>query len=98
MEKVTNLDQAHDLIKESLKNVIQELIIIDKDGEHHMVYIHCVGVDENGQLAVDFSTPSNSDHVYPYLVDALTLQIKQIAEEHRQNKRYNRLWRKIWRR
>ena len=61
-KKPTSLEEAHGLIQEAMKTVIQELIIVDEEGEHHIVYIHNVEYDPDTKgIVVDYSTPSDRD-------------------------------------
>lgn len=80
MKSPKTLDEAHTLIQEAMEDVIQELIVVDNKGDHHMVYIHGIGYND-GNVTVDFSTPSDYNHVFPYVQDAIRLQIQQHAAE-----------------
>lgn len=81
-KKPTSLEEAHGLIQEAMKTVIQELIIVDEEGEHHIVYIHNVEYDPDTKgIVVDYSTPSDRDVVYPHIIKALTAQIKEAEEK-----------------
>ena len=81
-KKPTSLEEAHSLIQEAMKTVIQELIIVDEEGEHHIVYIHNVEYDPDTKgIMVDYSTPSDRDVVYPHVIKALTAQIKEAEEK-----------------
>lgn len=81
-KKPTSLEEAHSLIQEAMKTVIQELIIVDEEGEHHIVYIHNVEYDPDTKgIVVDYSTPSDRDVVYPHVIKALTSQIKEAEEK-----------------
>ena len=81
-KKPTSLEEAHGLIQEAMKTVIQELIIVDEEGEHHIVYIHNVAYDPDTKgIMVDYSTPSDRDVVYPHVIKALTAQIKEAEEK-----------------
>ena len=91
-KKPTSLEEAHGLIQEAMKDVIQELIIVDEEGEHHIVYIHNVEYDPDTKgIMVDYSTPSDRDVVYPHIIKALTAQIKDVEEKIKQNS----LWYKV---
>lgn len=50
-------NQSFDIIKESLKDIKQEMCITLEDGSGHIVYVHDLSVEGN-QLTVDFSTLS----------------------------------------
>lgn len=92
MKTVSNLEEAEALIHEAMKNVIQEMIVVDEDGEHHIIYIHGLGIDqETDGFYVDYSTPSDRNHVYPYMIKALQLQIDDIYKEIKQKS----IWWKI---
>ena len=73
-----------------MKDVIQELILVDKSGEHHLVYIHKVEMVD-GKLVVDFSSTSQYNDKLDALVnEAMSAQIK----EHIKN--IPKPWWKIW--
>lgn len=92
MKKINTLDEAHELIQEVMKDVLQEIIIIDEDGEHHLIYVHSIDRDpKTGGVIIDFSTMSDRDHVYPYLVDVMTMQINEALEDLKKQS----LWYKI---
>lgn len=85
MHKVNSLEEAEALVHEAMKNVIQEMIVIDENGDHHIIYIHGLGIDpETKGFYVDYSTPSDRDYVYPYMIKALQLQIEEIDQEMKQ--------------
>lgn len=90
MKSPRTLDEAHELIQEAMKDVIQELIVIDNKGEHHMIYVHGIEYN-NGKIAIDYSTPSDYDYVFPYVQDAIRLQI----EEHAANTINASIWERI---
>ena len=91
-DKPNSLEEAHGLIQEAMSGVIQEMIILDENQEHHIVYIHSVSFDqETGGINVDFSTPSDRNHVYPHVVSALKAQIAEIEE----NLKKKTVWYKI---
>lgn len=67
------------LIDEAMKDVIQELLVIDDQGASHMAYIHRVYWD-NG-LKVEFSTPdSDKEALIPLVHDAILNQISDIPK------------------
>lgn len=91
-DKPSSLEEAHGLIQEAMKTVLQEMIIIDEEGEHHIVYIHSVGYDpEQKGVVVDYSTPSDRNHVYPHVIKALQSQIAEVEE----NMKKEKLWYKV---
>lgn len=57
--EIKTLDDAHALIQEAMKDVIQELIIVDGE-ESHLVYIYKINLVK-GKLNVEYSTPSEKD-------------------------------------
>lgn len=71
--------QTRDIISESMKDVIQELLINDENDKSHLVYIHRVYWD-NG-LKVEFSTPDeNKEALIPLVHDAIFAQISDIPK------------------
>lgn len=62
-------------IKEAMSDVIQELLLIDKAGVSHLVYIHRLYWD-NG-LKVEFSTPEeDKEALIPLVMEAMQAQIQ----------------------
>ncbi|EQA7786783.1 hypothetical protein ACX818_001377 [Acinetobacter baumannii] len=56
-------NKSFDIIKESMKDVKQEILIKLKDGTDHIVYLHDCIIDNNGKMVVDFSTLSEDRKV-----------------------------------
>ena len=84
-KKPNSIEEAHDMIKEAMENVMQEVVIIDESGEHHLIYVHSIKADNRGKVDIEYSTHSNREHVYPYLVKAITAQLEEINEELQKN-------------
>lgn len=83
-------DKAKSILDEALKDVIQEILILDEKGESHLVYIH--KVFWNNGLRVEFSTPDeNKDKLTPLVHDAI---MKQIGEIKVKNEDVS-LWQKV---
>lgn len=72
-------DQSLDLIKESMANVIQE-IIIDLDGKSYLVYLTRINIDPSGKVEFDFNTFNQEDieMLRPHVEKCLLQQIKSI--------------------
>lgn len=81
MKQPNSLEEAHNMIKDAMGEILQEIIVIDENGEHHIVFIHDIVTNENNELEVIFSTPSNRDHVYPYIVKAINEQFNEAQED-----------------
>ncbi|UOX40420.1 head vertex assembly chaperone [Aeromonas phage GomatiRiver_11] len=76
----SSLTEAHNLIKEAMKNVRQELLIIDKSGNSHLVYIFDMHYHE-GKLHVDYKAVRDNDEVHALVHEAIEAQVKQIMKE-----------------
>lgn len=75
------------LVQEAMKTVIQEMIVIDKQGEHHIAYITHLAY-EDGKITFDFNTPSEKKDIVEKLVqECLEVQIKE-ASNQRPNKSF----------
>lgn len=71
--------EAQDIISESLKDVIQELLINDENDKPHLVYIHRIYWDHG--LKVEFSTPDeDKEALIPLVYDAIFAQISEIPK------------------
>lgn len=75
-------NKSLDLIRKGLKNVKQEMII-KIDDQYHIVYINNIGIDENGECYIEFSTPDESmkDELYVHVEKCVKLQIESIIEQ-----------------
>lgn len=73
--------KSHDIIKEAMKSVIQEIVIQLEDGTSHLVYLHSLDINNN-EVTIEFSTPSESmkDVLYPHVEACVKSQIQQIIK------------------
>lgn len=74
-----------DVIKESMKEVIQELVVIDKNGQHHLVYIMNISYNHDKGLEVDFNSPSGvtdelSELVNKAIQAQITAQLRSLSK------------------
>lgn len=73
--------KTKDVLAEALKDVKQELLIIDEKDVSHLVYIHNIKWSSRG-LEVEFSTPEKDKEALSTLVhDAIYAQIKDSIPE-----------------
>lgn len=82
-----NLTDAHNMVKEAMKDVKQEMVIV-LDGEHHLVYIHNINIEKSGQVTIDFSTPSEGmkDMLLPHVEACLKQQYLDYLEQEKTRK------------
>ncbi|WJZ27912.1 head vertex assembly chaperone [Serratia phage 92A1] len=74
------------LVKEAMKNVIQEMVVIDKEGTHHIAYITHLEYT-GGQVIFEFNTPSeNKDIVQELAQQCLEAQIKEVMNRPKRKK------------
>lgn len=78
--QINSLEEAHALIQEAMKDVIQELIIVDGTN-HHLVYIYKIEMVK-GKLHVEYSTASEQENIKELVYEAIQTQIEQHHEEH----------------
>ena len=73
---------GYEIVKDAMKDVIQELIVVDESGVHHLVFVHKIEMVD-GKLVVDFSSPSEYTSKLDGLVnDAMNAQIKELLAEN----------------
>lgn len=73
--------KTKNVLAEALKDVKQELLIIDEKDVSHLVYIHNIKWSNRG-LEVEFSTPEeNKEALSPLVHDAIYAQIKDTIPE-----------------
>lgn len=79
-----NMDKAHELIKESMGRVKQEILIRTDDGDY-IVYIQDISMKPNGEVSIEFSTPNEDmkDILYPHVVQCIKNQIEEYTKERR---------------
>ncbi|AAX63521.1 gp40 [Aeromonas phage 31] len=80
-----SLEEAHSLIKQSMADVKQELLIIDKKGKSHLVYVFDAHYND-GKLHVEYKTVSDSEELHGLVHEALQIQIKQIMKDKEDQK------------
>ena len=72
-------NKSFDIVKDAMKNVMQEMVITLEDDTAHIVYIHNIDFDQkDSNIIVDFSTLSENrkDDIYPHVVACIEAQIK----------------------
>ncbi|QDH49231.1 head assembly protein [Pantoea phage Phynn] len=70
-------EQTNKYLKDALSDVIQELILVDKSGVSHLVYIHKL-YWANNQVCCEFSTPeSDKEALRPLVMEAMNAQIQE---------------------
>lgn len=70
---------SHKIIQDAMKDVVQELLIVDKQGKSHLVFI--MGIKYNDGIEVDFNSPSGvTDELSELVHEAITAQFKQYYE------------------
>lgn len=80
VETPRSLDEAQNLIREAMKDVRQELLIIDKSGNPHLVYVFDMHYHD-GKLHVDYKSLVENDEIHSLVIEAMNAQIKQIMKE-----------------
>lgn len=71
-----NFEKSHSIIKDAMKNVIQEIVIKLEDGSSHLVYITGLNI-EDGKVSIDWSTPSEDmkEVIGPHVEECIKKQI-----------------------
>ncbi|QBX32720.1 head vertex assembly chaperone [Aeromonas phage Asfd_1] len=86
-----SLEEAHALIKEAMKDVRQELLIIDKSGASHLVYVFDMHYHD-GKLHVDYKAVRDSDEVHALVHEAIEAQIKHTMKEEKEKPWLRQFW------
>ena len=79
-ETPKNLNDAHALIQHAMENVKQELLIIDKSGKSHLVYIFDAHIHD-GKLHIDYKAVNENDEIHQLVHEAMNAQVKQIMKD-----------------
>lgn len=90
-----NLNDAQMLIKKAMENVKQELLIIDKSGKSHLVYIFDAHIHD-GKLHVDYKAVNENDEIHQLVHEAMNAQINQIMKEDKEKEENEPWWKRIW--
>ena len=74
--------KALDVIREAMKDVIQEMVI-KIDDEPQLVFIHKLHINTDGKVEFEFSTPSekNKDALIPHIENCIKIQIEELTED-----------------
>ena len=77
-------DKSYSIIKDAMNSVIQE-IVINLDNESHIVYIHKLNLLDNGQIEIDWSTPSEAykSQLYPHVEKCIKIQITEELQKYK---------------
>nr|AFN69888.1 initiator of head vertex [Aeromonas phage Aes120] len=94
-ETPKNLNDAHALIQHAMENVKQELLIIDKSGKSHLVYIFDAHIHD-GKLHVDYKAVNENDEIHQLVHEAMNAQINQIMKEDKEKEENEPWWKRIW--
>ncbi|QPI17988.1 head vertex assembly chaperone [Pectobacterium phage POP12] len=97
--------KARNMINDAFSDVIQELVIIDKNGKTQLVFIHSVKDTDKG-LQIEFSTPNeDKESLFPLVQEAIQAQIDSTVVEPKiqqevkrcppRRKKKKSLWQKI---
>ncbi|QPI13811.1 hypothetical protein MYO4S_00055 [Serratia phage 4S] len=71
-------DKAVATVREAMKNVIQEIVLIDKSGKSHISYVTKLAY-EDGNVVFEFCTPSEEKDIVEQLTrECLETQIKEV--------------------
>ena len=91
-ETPKNLNDAHALIQHAMENVKQELLIIDKSGKSHLVYIFDAHIHD-GKLHVDYKAVNENDEIHQLVREAMNAQINQIMKDKEAQNWLKQYWR-----
>lgn len=65
-------------IQQAMKNVVQEIVLIDKQGKHHISYVTKLEYIDN-MVVFEFCTPSEEKDIVEELTrECLEIQIKEV--------------------
>lgn len=71
-------DKAVSTIQEAMKNVVQEIVLIDKSGKSHISYVTKLCYEDN-KVVFEFCTPSKEKDIVEQLTrECLEAQIKEV--------------------
>lgn len=83
-------DKSLDIIKESMKGVIQEILLTLPDGTAHMVYITGLKMSDTvkDEVEVSFNTPSTDRkaELYEHVENCVKIQLEQQFKEIKKKK------------
>lgn len=82
MEERDLFDKSLNLVKEAMKNVLQEVLIVLPDKTSHIVYITDLKAKDDGGIEVGFNTPSEDrkEELYPHVVNCIKAQIEEVSQ------------------
>lgn len=83
-------NKSFDIIKKSMEDVKQEIVITLLDGSAHIVYIHSVKILGNS-VEVNFSTLSDDrkDELAPHVDECIKMQIYNHLKEYNKRKKFS---------
>lgn len=76
------------LVREAMKEVIQEILIELPDGTAHIVYIMGLKFSDNrGQVEIDFNTPSEDrkDELYAHVENCVKIQLQEYFTKNKKS-------------
>lgn len=79
-------NKSFDIVKESMKDVKQEMLITLEDGSDHIVYLHDAEITDK-QLSIDFSTfdETRKDEIGEAVKQCLMAQLMESQKARKRN-------------
>lgn len=75
-------DKSYKRIQDSMKHVIQEILVTLEDGTTHIVYLMDIKF-KNGQIILDINTPSldRKEEIYVHAEKCVMMQINELNKQ-----------------
>ena len=86
-------DQSLSLIKESMKDVKQEMLIDLGNNDCHIVYINSVEISPKGKIFVDWNTPSTERkaELAAHVEKCIKIQVDELLKEYNSRSMWTKL-------
>lgn len=75
------------VVRDAMKDVIQEILIELPDGTAHIVYIMGLKFSDKNQIEVDFNTPSEDrkDELYVHVEKCVRIQLQEYFSKNKKS-------------
>jgi hypothetical protein len=83
-------EKSLEIIRKSMGSVRQEIMLTLPDGSTHIVYVMDIHIEPNGQVSVDFGTPSEDRkaELALHVEKCVTMQIQDELDKIKMKKRW----------
>lgn len=75
------------VVREAMKEVIQEILIELPDGTAHIVYIMGLKFSDRNEVEIDFNTPSEDrkDELYAHVENCVRIQLQDYFKKNKKS-------------